>query len=442
MTKKTIVLTYALETNKRIENALRSHVGAVRFAYNYGLEKILSNWEAVKNGTESEYISTTQYSMRKLFNAEKDKVAPWWTENSKEAYSSGFANLHRAMNNYYAKRAKLPRFKSRYNDYGSSVTFTTGIRRLEEDKRHFTLPTIGTIRLHERASKLAYLLRHGGYIANVTVKESKNRWMLSVNVRVSDSLWSQYHLLRTKRDKKRVVGVDLGIKNAAVFSDGTVIENIRAYEKSLGKLRRLNKRLSRQRGFNKRTGEVESSRYARTRSQVRKLHGRVSSLEEDFAHKLSKRVVDEFSLIGLEDLNVAGMVRNRSLARSVSHASFGRLRQFVTYKASWYGSRVGFVGRFFPSSKICSRCGIVRAKLSLSERVFVCYDCGFTIDRDVNAAVNIRNAVAQSCGETLNGRGGESSGSLSETIASEATSEADASQPDLGHCDSTMLLSQ
>lgn len=132
-------------------------------------------------------------------------------------------------------------------------------------------------------------------------------------------------------------------------------------------------------------------------------------------------------MIGLEDLNVAGMVRNGRLSRRIAHASFGRLRRFATYKAGWYGSKVVLVDRFYPSSKTCSDCGAVKTKLSLSERSYNCSDCGLVIDRDLNAAINIRNAVAQSCRETLNGRGGDSNGSysrMSETIPVETISHA------------------
>lgn len=433
---KIIVVSYALRPTKKQEQAFRSHIGASRFAYNYGLRKIIDNWQAVKDGTETEYIDVSQYSMRKLFNSEKATVAPWWNENSKEAYSSGFAHLHIAMKNFYAKRSGFPKMKHKSRDYGSGVTFTTSVRRLEEDRKHFTLPTIGTVALHERATKLAYLLRHGGTIGNVTVREAANRWMLSVNVRVADDLWNQYHLLRTKKDKKRVVGVDLGIKNAAVFSDGTVIENIAAYEKELAKLRRLNKRLARRRCFNKTTKAPASKRYEKTRKQLRKTYGRVSNIEKDFTHKLSKDLVDNFEIIGLEDLNVAGMVQNRRLARRIAHASFARLRTFTEYKADRYGSQVVIVDRFYLSSKTCSNCGEAKAKLSLSERTFKCNNCGVSLDRDLNAAINIRKYaenVAQSCGETLNGRGDSSAGSLSETTVSEAISGEVLPQPDLGH---------
>lgn len=433
--EQVINLAYALHPTSEQTAKLSSHEGAVRYAYNYALHHTLTNWANVKNGTEAEYINTTAYAMRKKFNTEKDTIAPWWKENSKEAYNTGFANYQAAIKNYYAKRTGLPRYKTKHLDNTEGITFTTGTRRLEDDRRHFTLPVIGTVRLHERATKLAYLQRHGGRITNVTVKYSRCRWFLTVTVRVSDDLHARYHLLRTKRDKKRSVGVDLGVKYAAVFSDGTVVSNPRSYEKVLRKLRRQQKELSRRKKFDKRTGELASKRYERSKEKVRKTYAKVTNQEVDFAHKLSKRLVDEFTLVGLEDLNVAGMVRNRRLARHIAHAGFGRLRLFTTYKGELYGSEVRFVGRFYPSSKTCSGCGVVKAKLSLSERVFECSSCGVKLDRDLNAALNIeKQVVAQSCGETLNGQGEGSAGSVkpNETSFSELSSESSLSQPDLG----------
>lgn len=432
MAERTIVLQYAVDPTRTQIEQLKSHVGAVRFAYNYGLDRVLANWSAVREGTESEYINSSAYSMRKLFNEEKGEVAPWWRQNNKEAYATGFANLQRGLQNFYKKRAGVPHFKAKVFGESDGIIFTTGPRRLDESRMFFTIPTIGKLKLQERASKLAYLLSHGGRIANVTARKKGVRWFLAINVRVIDELWEKYHLLRTKKDKKRVVGVDVGLKSAAVFSDGTVIENHRHYEKQLKKLRRLNKQLSRRRKLNKTTGEVASNRYEATRHELKKTYAKVTNQEVDFAHKLSKQLVDQFEVIGLEDLNVAGMVRNRKLSRRIAHASFGRIKQFVTYKSEWYKSKVVMIDRFYPSSKTCSECGIARAKLSLSERVFKCDNpiCGNTMDRDLNAAVNIMKVAAQSCGEALNGHGDESAGLTlrsNETVVSEVSSQSLAS---------------
>lgn len=422
-----ITLQYALDPSPSQERSFSSHAGAVRYAYNWGLSRIEENWAERDLDPSTPYLNSSMIGLRKEWNKEKHSIAPWYGENSKEAYDSGLRNLSNAITRYYKKVSGRPNYKHKKYSDTEGVTFSTGARYLDSaTKRHFTLPRIGKVRLHERARKLAWLLaQESTTLGNITVKRSRARWHLSLNLTVTEDTWLKYHAQRTKRDKKKAVGVDLGIKHAAVFSDGTVIENKKSYEKQLRKLHRLNRELSRRRKYNKRTGEVPSNRYLKTKNKLARVYAGVTNTEVDFAHKLSKRLVDEYDIIGLEDLNVAGMVRNRSLSQRISHASFGRLRQFITYKASWYGSKVVLMDRFYPSSKTCSGCGVVKTKLSLSERSYSCDDCGLFIDRDLNAALNIM-MVAQSCGETLNGRGGESAGSdanLSETIPNETISQ-------------------
>lgn len=423
-----IVLQYVLDPTPAQEQAFASHAGAVRYAYNWALDHIKKNWSERKVNPDSPYIDHSMIGLCKVWNQEKHNLAPWYSENSKEAYDSGLRNLSNAVNRCYKKVSGQPNYKHKKYSDTEGIAFTTGTRYLDLDtKRHFVIPRIGRVRLHERARKLAWLLAQpGSSMGMMTLKRAQARWHLSINIRVTDETWVKYHNQRTKRDKKKVVGVDIGIKHAAVFSDGTVIENKRYYEKILKKLRKFNKQLSRRRKYNKTTGEVPSNRYLKTKSKLAKAHARVSSQEIDYAHKLSKHLVDNYEIIGLEDLNVAGMVKNGRLSRRIAHASFGRLRRFTTYKAGWYGSKVVLVDRFYPSSKTCSDCGAVKAKLSLSERSYNCSDCGLIVDRDLNAALNIRNNVAQSCGETLNGRGGDSAGlyvSTGETISVEAISQ-------------------
>lgn len=424
-----ITLQYALDPTHIQEQAFSSHAGAVRYAYNWALARIEKNWDERKQNPEIPYINSSMIGLRKVWNQEKHDLAPWYSENSKEAYDSGLRNLSDAVSRYYKKISGKPNYKHKKYSDSEGITFTTCARYLDPDtKRHFTLPKIGRVRLHEKARKLVWLLAQDGTtMGNLTVKRIRTRWNLSINLKVTDETWIRYHNQRTKKDKKKVVGVDVGIKHAAVFSDGTVIENTRYYEKALKKLRKLNKELSRRRKYNKKTGEVPSNRYLKIKDKLAKVHARVSNQETDHAHKLSKQLVDNYEFIGLEDLNVSGMVRNRRLSRHIAHASFGRLRLWTTYKAGWYGSRVVLVDRYYPSSKTCSDCGAVKTKLSLSERSYNCDKCGLVIDRDLNAALNIRNNVAQSCGETLNGRGGDGAGlceSISETIPVEAISQA------------------
>jgi len=408
---QTLMLQYALDPTENQEQALRSHAGAVRLTYNHALYEIYQNWDAVKKGEEAEYLKANHYAIRKRFNKIKEEKYPWWNENSKEAYSTGAMNAARAFQNFFDGRSRAPKYKKKspYSDT-EGIIFTTGVRRLD-DNRHFTLPRIGKIRLHENAKKLSWLLHNDAKIGNVTVKYQQSRWKINVTMQVPDDLFLRYVDQRTKRDKKKIVGIDLGIRKAAVFSDGTVIENPKAFERNVRKLRRLNKELSRRKKWNRQTGEVASHRWMKTKRKLEKQHGKIVNYRVDHAHKLSRHVVDDFKVIGLEDLNVRGMIQGKNMGRSVNDANFGRIRRFIEYKSAWYGSQVGFVDRFYPSSKTCSNCGEVKAKLSRNATVFSCDSCGHRMDRDLNAALNIERKVAQSYGETLNGHGDDGSGS-------------------------------
>jgi len=429
---QTLVLKYALNpTSSQIE-AISSHVGAVRYAYNWSVATVAENWEAVKEDPTIPYMNLSAYGLRKELNRVKDEVAPWWRENSKEAFATGTANAAAAFKNWFKSRngtrsgkTGFPKFKSRNHDTQTGIVFTTGIRRLEPDNHHFTLPTIGIVRLHEKAKTLRWLLHQGGSIANVTVRKDATRWFLIVNTKVEDSLALLYFAgKKGKKARKPAVGVDVGLKVFLATSDGAFIENPAFQRKTLAKIRKVNKRLARRRQLDKRTGETASARWNKAHQQLVRTHEKIRNQRSDFVHKVSKQLVDDYQLIGLEDLHVAGMVKNKHLSRSIADAGWGEFRRQLTYKSVWYGNELQVIPRFYPSSKMCSACETVKATLSLSERRFNCAVCGLVMDRDVNAAVNIRNkVVAQSCGETLNERGGESSGLVkltSETIPSEA----------------------
>jgi putative transposase len=199
-----------------------------------------------------------------------------------------------------------------------------------------------------------------------------------------------------------VVGVDAGVRHLAVLSTGMVIPNPKALERSLRKLRRLNRQLHRH--------MPDSIRRHQTRRRLARVHARAANLRCDALHKLTTALATEHGTIVVEQLNVAGMVRNRHLARALSDAGLAELRRQLTYKTSWYGSRLIVADPFYPSSKTCSVCGWVKAKLTLAERTFTCEVCGLVLDRDLNAAHNLAKLaqhVAQSGWETQNARGAD-----------------------------------
>lgn len=432
---KPITLRYALDPTLEQVRMLSSHVGAVRYAYNWCVNHVLTNWSEVREGTLNEYVGTSSYALRKALNNVKNEVAPWWEQNSKEAFATGCANASNAFNRYYKKLGRIPNYKRKQLfTETEGVTFTTGTRRLEEGARHFTLPRIGRVRLHERAKDLRWLLKRDARIANVTIRKKSARWFITINVKTSPELTLAYWSRRGIKPARKTGGADLGLTTTVITSDNVVYQGPRALSKAQRKLRRAQKALSRKQGLDKKTGVMPSSRWLAQRERVSKHYARVNNLREDFTHKTSTSLIKSYDVLGLENLHVAGLVRNKRLSRAISDAAWSRLREYCKYKSKLYGSRVVLADRYYPSSKTCSTCGVVKTKLSLNERVFECDSCGSMIDRDLNAAINLRS-VAQSCGETLNERGGESTGLVhgslhepSETIPNETLSRAQPSK--------------
>jgi putative transposase len=191
-----------------------------------------------------------------------------------------------------------------------------------------------------------------------------------------------------------VIGVDLGIKSLAVLSTGEVVPNPRHLEVAQRDLRRLQRQASRRHGPDRRTGAVPSARWRKTQAHIARLHAQVACARRDGLHKLSARLTSVYGTVVVEDLNVAGMMSNRRLARHIAGVGMGEFRRQVGYKAAWRGGRAAVADRWFPSSKMCSGCGAVKAKLRLSERTFTCGQCGLVLDRDLNAALNLAALVS------------------------------------------------
>jgi putative transposase len=393
---------FALDPTPRQRRALASHCGAARYAYNWGLQVVEQRLEKRRAGEDIE-VPWTLPALRWEWNRVKDQVAPWWAENSKEAYSSGLDGLARALKNFSDSKAgrrrgrrmgfPRPKKKGRARD---SCRFTTGPVRVEADRKHITLPRIGVLKTHESTRKLARRLEHGtARILAATITRTADRWFVSLTVEVQRQL-------STGNGKRSMVGVDAGIRQLAVLSTGTTVANPRALGRSLRKLRRLNRELARRR--------PDSRRRDQTRRRLARVHARAANLRRDALHKLTTDLATQHDTIVVEQLNLSGLVRNRRLARALSDAGLAELRRQLTYKTTWYGSRLIVADPFYPSSKTCSGCGWVKAKLTLAERTFSCEACGRRLDRDLNAARNLAKLahhVAQSGWETRNARGAD-----------------------------------
>lgn len=382
----------ALDPTPAQERLLLSHAGAARFAFNAGLAHVKAG---IDTGAKPEW---SYYALVRWWNANKDALAvnadgtPWWAENSKEAANTGLRSLASALSNWVKSRkgerkgrkVGFPKFKTK-DRATPSFAYTTGsFGLIQGDPKALRLPRVGRVHCMEDVTERVGDAR----VLRMTVSRRAGRWYASLTVERDDKPV-------TKPPRGGAVGVDLGVKTLATLSDGTVIENPRCLAASERWLKRAQKALSRK--------VKGSNRRAKARAKVARLHARVANQRGDAIHKATTWLTQTYSEICIEDLNAAGMVRNHHLAKAVSDAAFGEFRRQLEYKTARTGARLHVVDRWFASSKTCSKCGRVKAKLSLAERVYKCDGCGLVMDRDLNAAVNI--LVAGSAPETQNAHG-------------------------------------
>jgi IS605 OrfB family transposase len=405
---------YALDPTPRQQGALASHCGAARRAHNWGLELVKQRLGQRAAGQDVE-VPWTLPALRREWNRAKHQAAPWWRENSKEAYNSGLAALARALQNWAdsthgqrnGRPVGFPRRKTKRRTR-PACRFTTGAIRVEPDRHHVVLPRLGRIRTHESTRKLARRLEAGtARILSATITCSADRWYASFTVEVQRNA-------QAPTRPEAILGVDVGIRHLAVLSTGQVIANPRPLELAQRRLRRLNRQLARRHGprAHDNIRQVPSTRWRQTRRRLARAHARVAHIRRDTLHKFTTELTTSYGTIAVEHLQVAGMLRNRRLARRIADAGWGELRRQLDYKTTWYGSVLVAADRWYPSSKTCSACGAVKAKLLLSARVFHCEVCGLRVDRDLNAARNLARLVdfvAVSGPETRNARGGDGS---------------------------------
>ena len=394
---------FALDPTPLQRRALASHCGAGRVAHNWGLALVKTRLDQHRTDPRMQ-VPWTLPELRREWNRAKDEAAPWWPQNSKEAYSSGLDGLARALRNWSDSRkgrrkgrpVGFPQFKKK-GRCRDTCRFTTGAIKVLPDRKHVQLPRIGVLKTHESTRKLARRLEQGSArILSATISRTADRWFVSFTVEVERQI-------PATNGKATTIGVDVGIRHLAVLSSGEPpIPNPRALERSRRKLRRLNHELARR--------HPTSRRRKLARRRLARAHARAANLRRDALHKLTTTLANEHATVVVEHLNVAGMARNRHVARALADTGLAELRRMLSYKTTWYGSRLVVADRFYPSSKTCSACGWVKAKLTLAERTFTCEVCGLRIDRDLNAARNLAKLaqhVAQSGWETPNARGAD-----------------------------------
>ena len=335
--------------------------GQTRFVYNLGLETKITAYAGNK-------VNLNYFDLAKQVKELKDTDCPWLKDSPSQALQMSLRNLDNAYTNFFKGRG-FPKFKSKHGK--QSFQLPQGVY-LSEDNKQIFIPKLKwvDIDLHRDFK---------GDIKTVTVSKTvTNKYFISILVDNQIDLPNKKQITETTS-----VGVDLGIKEFAITSDGIKFDNQNFMKSMMRRLRVEQRSLARkQKGSNRRTKQ---------KMVVALIHEKIRNQRQDYLHKISKYLVDTYDTICLEDLSVKNMVKNHCLARAISDQGWSEFRTMVEYKSEWYGKNVSIIGRFEPSSKMCSCCGYINKELTLADREWTCIKCDTYHDRDVNAAQNIKS---------------------------------------------------
>jgi putative transposase len=382
-----------LKLNNKERSLLAGCAGAARYVWNWGLRQKIDEYEATGR-------SPSYYELHRRLNALKKGELSWLYQYSKTIPQESLRDLDRAFVNFFRRvkqngqknkgeteKPGFPRFKSRKRGMGRFRVW--GSIQVENDR--IKLPRIGWLRLKEKG----YLPTNGVKILSATVSERGGRWFVSLQVEEE---------IAERQATGQPIGIDLGLSHMAVTSAGQTYENPKALKQALKRLARLQRELHRR--------QPGSRNRIKTRAKIARLHYRISCLRQDAIHQATSGIVARTkpdtqrpSVVVMENLNVKGMMQNRKLARSIADVGLGEFGRQMHYKCDWYGITFLAADRWFPSSKQCSSCGHRQASLTLSERTYCCPICGLVLDRDLNAAINLKqlstasSAGSEACGE-------------------------------------------
>lgn len=391
-----------LDPNNEQRTALLRHCGAARFVYNWGLARKIEMREKGEKTLNWQKLDGVLRSVT-------DEECPWLSEISSRCRKGALMDLDAAYKNFFdrckkgkkGKAAGFPKFKSRKKGIGAFVAYSYTVK-----SNRIMLPRIGWVRLKENNyipkgsdDKRRSESGESVHFYGARVTERAGRWYVSVQVEIE---------VPDAKPRKGAVGVDVGIKALAMCSDGLSFSNPKALACNLKKLKRLQRAMSRKYEASKKSARPlrECRNFQKNKSKVARLHARIADLRTHHLHHASHVITRKNNVIGLESLNVAGMMKNRHLARALSDASIGELLRQIKYKAEWRGAQIVVASRWFASSKTCNVCGVVNTGLTLAQRKWVC-ECGAAHERDLNAAKNLMDMAAS---RAVTACGGESSG--------------------------------
>lgn len=392
-----------LKPNKAQAEFFRQNFGAARFIYNWGLEQLNKYWEENKDKEKKDRTKRpTAFDLKKklIYLKNTTKEFAWLNSVDSQLFKYVVMDLDNAFDRFFKGISNYPKFKSKKDSRQAYSTKNGKVPRLK-DSRHILLPKVGSVKFYNR-----------NYLPEVeykraTISTDGDHYYCSVLFEASPKELSE--------PIHESVGIDLGVKTAVTTSHGTTF-HLKRNHKLERRLKRAQRVVSRR--------KKDSNRCNRARKRMRNLYRKISNRRKDFIHKTTSTLVSENQVIRMEDLNVMGMMKNHHLANSIAHASFYEIKRQLTYKCEWYGRSLQLVSRFYPSSQLCSHCGARNREMkNLNKRSFVCHTCGFSLDRDLNAAININNFCTRGewgTGNKANDRGDSSSAKKRYSLSSVA----------------------
>ena len=350
---------YRIFPTKKQKEKMQRFFGVSRVIYNLALETKTNAYAGNK-------VSITKYDLINQLPDLKMEFS-WMKEVPSQVLQQTIFNLDTAYQNFFKGKGMFPKFKNKYTK--QSIRFPQGFKINENS---IFLPKLKDIKLIKHRD-------FNGTVRNVTLSKTvTNKYFVSILVDTHTKLPKKKPI-----KEQTSVGIDLGVKNLVITSDGVVYENKNFFKKQQRKLRVEQRRLARK--------QKGSNNYKKQKIKVALLHEKIRNQRTDYLHKISTELVNKYDTIIFEDLAVSNMVKNHKLARAISDMGWRQLRIMFEYKTEWYGKNEQVIGRFEPSSKICSRCGNIKQDLKLSDRIYHCDVCGFSEDRDKNAADNIKS---------------------------------------------------
>jgi putative transposase len=353
-----------LKLNNQQRTALLKHCGVARHSWNWGLALTKQILDHNKQCPDTKIKFPSAIDLHKWLVALVKSENEWYYECSKSTPQQALMALREAWTRCFNKTAGVPKFKKKGKR--DSFTLEGTVKILEENK--IQVPVIGIIKTYERLPQIL--------TKSATISRQADRWFISfrfdikINESISDS----------------VVGVDLGVKSLATLSTGEVVLGANSYKQYSVKLSRMQ--------WLNRHKIIGSNNWKKAQMAVARLHRKIANIRKDTLHKLTTLLAKNHGTIVIEDLNVSGMMANHKLAKSIADMGFFEFRRQLIYKCELYSSKLVVVDRWFPSSKTCSSCGTKKETLTLNERVFECGYCGFSLDRDLNAAINLSKVVS------------------------------------------------